>query len=107
LQPDTTTKGANMTKLLKQEFIADPICAIGQIVPVADVPKADLAIFIDGDVNNTDESNILDFNYFQNGYTYADYLEGYEMLDRLFETCLSLQEKLKQAQEVVAKLEKH
>ena len=93
-----------MTKLLKQEFIADPICTIGRIPPVADVPNADLAIFVDGDVKNTDESNVLDFNYFQNAYTYDDYLESYEMLDRLFETCLSLQEKLKQAVETIDRL---
>jgi hypothetical protein len=93
-----------MTKLLKQEFIADPICTIGHIASVADVPNADLAIFIDGDVKNTDESNVLDFNYFQNAYTYDDYLESYEMLDRLFETCLSLQEKLTQAEETIDRL---
>ncbi len=96
-----------MTKPLKQEFIADPICTIGHIAPVADVPNADLAIFIDGDINNTDASNVLDFNYFQNAYTYDDYLESYEMLDRLFETCLSLQEKLNEAQEALAKVQKH
>ncbi len=38
-----------MTKILLQEFVAEPTCAIGQIPPVADVPNADLAIFIDGD----------------------------------------------------------
>ncbi len=94
-----------MTKILLQEFVAEPTCAIGQIPPVADAPNADLGIFIDGDVNNIDESNVLNFNYFQNAYTYEDYLESYEMLDRLFQTCLSLQEKLKQAQEVIAKLQ--
>jgi hypothetical protein len=94
-----------MTKILLQEFVAEPTCAIGQIPPVADVPNADLAIFIDGDVNNIDESNVLNFNYFQNAYTYEDYLESYEMLDRLFQTCLSLQEKLQKAQEVIAKLQ--
>jgi hypothetical protein len=93
-----------MTKILLQEFVAEPTCAIGQIPPVADVPNADLAIFIDGDVENTDESNVLDFNYFQSAYTYDDYLESYEMLDRLFETCLSLQEKLKQAVETIDRL---
>ena len=96
-----------MTKILLQEFVAEPTCAIGQIRSVAEVPNADLAIFIDGDVKNTDESNVLDFNYFQSAYTYDDYLESYEMLDRLFETCLSLQEKLILTQEVVAKLQKH
>lgn len=94
-----------MTKILLQEFVAEPTCAIGQIPPVADVPNADLAIFIDGDVNNIDESNVLNFNYFKNAYTYEDYLESYEMLDRLFQTCLSLQEKLQKAQEVIAKLQ--
>ena len=94
-----------MTKILKQELIADPICTIGRIPPVADVPNADLAIFIDGDVNNTNESNVLDFNYFQNAYTYEDYLESYEMLDRLFETCHSLQEKLRQAEQTIARLQ--
>ena len=94
-----------MTKILLQEFVAEPTCAIGQIPPVADVPNADLAIFIDGNVKNVDESNVLNFNYFKNAYTYEDYLESYEMLDRLFQTCLSLQEKLQQAQEVIAKLQ--
>lgn len=96
-----------MTKILLQEFVAEPTCAIGQIPPVADVPNADLAIFIDGDVRNTDQSNVIDFNHFQNAYTYEDYLENFEMLDRLYETCLSLQEKLQQTQEVVAKLQTH
>ncbi len=96
-----------MTKILLQEFVAEPTCAIGQIPPVADVPNADLAIFIDGDVSNTDQSNVIDFNHFQNAYTYEDYLENFEMLDRLYETCLSLQEKLQQTQEVVAKLQTH
>ena len=94
-----------MTQILKQELIAEPICTIGRIPPVADVPNADLAIFIDGDVNNTDESNVLDFNYFQNAYTYEDYLESYEMLDRLFETCHCLQEKLRQAEQTIARLQ--
>ena len=94
-----------MTKILLQEFVAEPTCAIGQIPPVADIPNADLAIFIDGDVNNIDESNVLNFNYFKNAYTYEDYLESYEMLDRLFQTCLSLQEKMQKAQEVIAKLQ--
>jgi hypothetical protein len=98
------TKGATMTKILLQEFVAEPTCAIGQIRSVAEVPNADLAIFIDGDVKNTDESNVLDFTYFQSAYTYDDYLESYEMLDRLFETCLSLQEKLKQAVETIDRL---
>jgi hypothetical protein len=53
-----------------------------------------------------DESKVIDFNFFQNAHTYEDYLESFQMLDRLFETCLSLQEKLKQAQDVIARLQK-
>jgi hypothetical protein len=93
-----------MTKILLQEFVAEPTCAIGQIPPEADTPNADLAIFIDGDVKNTDESNVINFNHFQNDYSYGDYLENFEILSRLFETCLSLQEKLMQSQEAVTKL---
>lgn len=94
-----------MPKILLQEFVSDPICAIGHVPAVADVPNADLAIFIDGDVNNTDQSNVIDFNHFQNAYTYEDYLENFEMLDRLFETSLSLQEKLQQAEETIVRLQ--
>ena len=59
-----------------------------------------------GDVTNVDESTIIDFKKFHNEYTYEDYLTNFEMIDRMFETCLSLQEKLIQAQEVIAKLQK-
>jgi hypothetical protein len=96
-----------MTKILLQEFVAEPTCAIGQIPPVTDALDADWVIFLDGDVTNTDASNIIDFKKFQDEYTYEDYLMNFELIDQLFETCLSLQEKLMQAQEVVTKLQKH
>ena len=95
-----------MTKALFQEFVAEPTCAIGQIQPVTDALDAEWVIFLDGDVTNVDESNIIDFKKFHNEYTYEDYLTNFEMIDRMFETCLSLQEKLIQAQEVIAKLQK-
>ena len=95
-----------MTKALLQEFVAEPTCAIGQIPPVTDPLDAEWVIFLDGDVTNVDESNIIDFKKFHNEFTYEDYLTNFEMIDRMFETCLSLQEKLIQAQEVIAKLQK-
>ena len=95
-----------MTKILLQEFVAEPTCAIGQIQPLTDALDAEWVIFLDGDVTNVDESNIIDFKKFHNEYTYEDYLTNFEMIDRMFETCLSLQEKLIQAQEVIAKLQK-
>ena len=96
-----------MTKILLQEFVAEPTCAIGQIPPFTDTLDAEWVIFLDGDVTNTDASNIIDFKKYQAEYTYEDYLMNFEMIDQLFETCLSLQEKLIQAQEVVTKLQKH
>lgn len=95
-----------MTKALFQEFVAEPTCAIGQIQPVTDALDAEWVIFLDGDVTNVDESNIIDFKKFHNEFTYEDYLTNFEIIDRMFETCLSLQEKLIQAQEVIAKLQK-
>ena len=96
-----------MNKILLQEFVAEPTCAIGQIPPFTDTLDAEWVIFLDGDVTNTDASNIIDFKKFQDEYTYEDYLMNFELIDQLFETCLSLQEKLIQAQEVVTKLQKH
>ena len=96
-----------MTKILLQEFVAEPTCAIGQIPPVTDALDAEWVIFLDGDVTNTDASNIIDFKKYQDEYTYEDYLMNFELIDQLFETCLSLKEKLMQAQEVVSKLQKH
>ena len=95
-----------MTNALMNELMADPICAIGQIQPVADAHDPEWVIFLDGDVTNMDESNIIDFKKFHNEYTYEDYLTNFEMIDHLFETYLMLREKLKQAQEVIAKLQK-
>ena len=95
-----------MTKALFQEFVAEPTCAIGQIQPVTDALDAEWVIFLDGDVTNVDESSIIDFKKFHNEFTYEDYLTNFEIIDRMFETCLSLQEKLIQAQEVIAKLQK-
>jgi hypothetical protein len=86
------------------ELLADSICSVGNVPAVADAPNADLAIFMDGDVTNLEESNILDFNYFTNAYTYEDFLMDYETNDRLIKTCMQLQEKLEQACEVIAKL---
>jgi hypothetical protein len=96
-----------MRKILLQEFVAEPTCAIGQIPPVTDALDAEWVIFLDGDVTNTDASNIIDFQKFKEEYTYEDYLMNFELIDQLFETCLSLQEKFMQAQEVVSKLQKH
>ena len=63
----------------------EPVAAIGYIEPVADVPDADLALFLDGDVTNLDPANIIDFNHFQNAYSYADYLDDMVLRDELMQ----------------------
>jgi hypothetical protein len=60
----------------------DPIPVIGQIPPVEDLPGSDLAIFLDGDETNLDPDNILDINYFQNAYTYDQFLDDFK--DRVY-----------------------
>jgi hypothetical protein len=60
-----------------------PVAAIGYIEPVADVPDADLAIFLDGDVTNLDPSNVIDIHFFQNAYSYADFLDDMVLRDEL------------------------
>jgi hypothetical protein len=60
-----------------------PVAAIGYIEPVADVPDADLALFLDGDVSNLDPENIIDFTYFENVYTFADFLNDMVLRDEL------------------------
>jgi hypothetical protein len=61
----------------------EPVAAIGYIEPVADVPDADLALFLDGDVRNFDPENVIDFNHFQNAYSYADFLDDMVLRDEL------------------------
>jgi hypothetical protein len=60
----------------------DPIPVIGQIPPVDDLPGSDLAVFLDGDEANLDPDNILDINYFQNAYTYDQFLDDFK--DRVY-----------------------
>jgi len=60
----------------------DPIPVIGQITRVDDLPGSDLAIFLDGDETNLDSDNILDIAYFQNAYTYDQFLDDFQ--DRVY-----------------------
>ena len=41
-----------------------------------------MAIFLDGDETNLDPDNILDINYFQNAYTYDQFLDDFQ--DRVY-----------------------
>ncbi len=46
------------------------------------VPRL-LALFLDGDVRNHDPEDIIDFDFFQSTYSYADYLDDMVIRDQL------------------------
>jgi|LakMenE18May11ns_1017448.scaffolds.fasta_scaffold8775266_1 hypothetical protein len=79
----------------------EPAAAIGYIEPVADVPDADLALFLDGDVTNLDPENIIDFNHFQNAYSYADFLDDMVLRDELMRDKERLERELAQAKKAL------
>ena len=49
--------------------------------------RSRLVMFLDGDTNNTDQGNVIDEDFFDNAYTYGDYLEDVQhrcaLLDRV------------------------
>jgi hypothetical protein len=79
----------------------EPAAAIGYIEPVADVPDADLALFLDGDVTNLDPENVIDFNYFLNVYTFADFLDDMVLRDQLLQDKERLGRELAQAKKAL------
>ena len=79
----------------------EPAAAIGYIEPVADVPDADLALFLDGDVTNLDPENIIDVNRFQNAYSYSDFLDDMVLRDELMRDKERLERELAQAKKAL------
>lgn len=60
----------------------DPIPVIAEVAPFATERGSDLAIFLDGNETNRDPANILDIQYFQNAYTYGQFLDDFQ--DRVY-----------------------
>lgn len=45
--------------------------------------RSKFAIFLDGDTNNTSEENIIDEGYFDNCYSYDQFMEDFLVMDSL------------------------
>lgn len=56
--------------------------------------SADLAIFLDGDINNFESGNVLDIDFFENSYTFDQFLEDFEDRCYYMDRAMLLQEAL-------------
>ncbi len=63
------------------------------------------AIFLDGDLTNTDEENIIDEGYFDNCYSFDQFMEDFLIIDSLRLERDKLQVELQKAQALIAKLQ--
>ena len=67
--------------------------------------RSRFAIFLDGDATNTDEGNIIDEGYFDNCYTFDQYMEDYLIIDWLRVERENLQVELQKAKALIAQLQ--
>lgn len=65
-------------------------------LPVYAVPagRSRLAVFLDGDTTNTEDGNVIDEDFFENCYTYEDYLEEVQHRSALLDRIAALEEAL-------------
>lgn len=81
------------------------IVAIGRIPAVADLPDADLAVFLDGNMNNFADENVVDLNYYCERYTYGDFVEDLRQRNEMLEHIARLESALLQQTLRLAKLQ--
>jgi hypothetical protein len=94
-----------VTSGMRSEILEmDCECVIGQIQSISEYPDSDLVIFLDGDVNNHDEENVIDFDFFQNAYSYGDFVEDFVLRDRLIGANSRLKSELDEARNRIADL---
>lgn len=67
--------------------------------------RSRFAIFLDGDTTNTDEQNIIDEGYFDNCYSFDQYMEDYLIIDWLRVERGTLQVELQKARALIAQLQ--
>jgi hypothetical protein len=67
--------------------------------------RSRFAIFLDGDATNTDEENIIDEGYFDNCYSFDQYMEDLLLIDCLRQERENLKAELQKAQALVAQLQ--
>jgi hypothetical protein len=63
------------------------------------------AIFLDGDSTNTDQENIIDQGYFDNCYSFEQFMEDVLIIDSLRLEQEKLQVELQKAQTLIANLQ--
>lgn len=63
------------------------------------------AIYLDGDPTNTDEQNIIDQGYFDNCYSFDQFMEDFLIIESLRLEHEKLQVELQKAQALIAKLQ--
>ena len=71
-----------------------------------DIPaeRSRYAIFLDGDINNTNEDNVLDEGYFDNCYSFDQFMEDYLVIDWLTVERDSLKVELQKAKDLIVQL---
>ena len=71
-----------------------------------DIPaeRSRYAIFLDGDTNNTNEDNVLDEGYFDNCYSFDQFMEDYLVIDWLTVERDSLKVELQKAKDLIVEL---
>ena len=74
-------KGHDMQHDQEPDFSSTLV--IGEVEPVGGMEETGYAIFIDGDTSNFGQENVIDFGYFDNEYTYSDFLEDKMIMDQL------------------------
>jgi hypothetical protein len=67
---------------IDQELDFSSTLVIGQVEPVGGMEETGYAIFIDGDKTNFSQANVIDYEYFDNVYSYSDFLQDKLLLDQ-------------------------
>ena len=78
----------------------DGTCEVGHIG--SSNANEDMVIFLDGDVSNHEEENIIDIDYFRAAYTYEDFLEDFLFRDRLLGAVERLNKKIIEIQKLAS-----
>lgn len=69
--------------------------------------RSKYAIFLDGNASNSNDENIIDQGYFDNCYSYEQYMEDLIELDNLREERDHLKTELEMAQALLAQIQKN
>jgi hypothetical protein len=91
---------ANSQRINMTDFQDLPV--IGELTNI-DITdgRSRFAIFLDGDATNTDEENIIDEGYFDNCYSFDQFMEDYLIIDWLRVERENLQAELQKVKQEV------